>query len=523
MFPSLAEARVGYRRRIANLFLAAVFVGLFLSMGTTGVLGESNRPPNIVLILADDLGFGDVRSLNSASKIATPNLDRLATEGLTFQDAHSPSAVCTPTRYGLITGRYCWRTKLKRGVLGGYSPPLIAPNRWTIATMLKKAGYRTTAIGKWHLGMDFPMKPNKKVNSSKWDGDPGVAFEKPIKNGPTTRGFDEYFGVSASLDMPPYVFIENDKFVSPTMVQQKRMGFPAFVRAGPRAKGFEFADILDQLTERAVQTVAKNAEREQPFFLYYALPAPHKPALPHARFRETTGLGPYGDFVNQVDWTVGEVLNALDRHKLTDSTLVIFTSDNGSYMYRFDENDKRDHVDDPTIQGYRASHHRANGSFRGTKADIWDGGHHVPFFVRWPGIVKEGSQSDEPICHVDVFATCAAVAGHKPTPGVAEDSVSLLPLLKGQTDHHRSTPVIHHSASGMFAVRDGQWKLVLGNGSGGRQQPKGKVFGKPYQLFDMKTDPIESNNIADQHPEIVSRLVKTFQQIAGNDVPNFQP
>ncbi|MCA9072200.1 MAG: arylsulfatase, partial [Planctomycetaceae bacterium] len=471
------------------LVVGMTIVGVSQMQGVPTAFAETKTPPNIVVILADDLGFGDVKALNPDSKIDTPNLDRLAKDGMTFRDAHSPSAVCTPTRYGLITGRYSWRTSLKRGVLGGYSPPLISPDRVTIATMLKQAGYHTTAIGKWHLGMNFAMQPNKKLNPNRWDGDPGVDFQKPIANGPTTRGFDDYFGVSASLDMPPYVFIENDKFVSQPTIQQERMGFPAFVRSGPRSKDFEFADVLDQLTNRAAESIAEGAKREQPFFLYFAMPAPHKPALPHSRFRETTGLGPYGDFVHQVDWTVGEIFKALDRHNVTDSTIVFFTSDNGSYMYRFDENDVRDHVDDPKIQGYRAKHHRANGPFRGTKADIWEGGHHVPFFVRWPGVVKAGSQSDEPICHVDVFATCAAIAGQEPMPGVAEDSVSLLPMLNGHTDHQRGVPVIHHSVSGMFSIRDGQWKLVLGNGSGGRQNPKGKPFGKPYQLYDLKNDP----------------------------------
>ncbi len=239
--------------------------------------------------------------------------------------------------------------------------------------------------------------------------------------------------------------------------------------------------------------------------------------MPHSRFRNRTRLGPYGDFVEQVDWTIGQVLGALDEHQLKESTLVIFTSDNGSYMYRYDKPEARDHVDDPKIQGYRAEHHRANGPFRGTKADVWEGGHHVPFFVRWPGVVKAGTKSQEPICLADVFATCAAASGSSIGKNTAEDSVSFLPLLKGQNEH-RGVPVIHHSANGMFAIRDGQWKLVLGNGSGGRQQPRGTPFAKPYHLFDISQDPAETKNVAQAHPDVVQRLVEAFKKIADDDL-----
>ena len=473
---------------------------------------EKTGAPNIIVILADDMGFGDPQTLNPASSIPTPHLDSLARDGMTFSDAHTPSAVCTPTRYGLLTGRYCWRTRLKRGVLGGYSPPLIDAERTTIAGMLKSRGYHTAGVGKWHLGMGMPMKPGSEGNRSQWQGDPGIDFGKKITDSPITRGFDYFFAVSASLDMAPYVYIENDRFTMLPTKQQPGVSFPGFVRAGPRAEDFELEEVLDRLAKQAVGVIEQQAKTDEPFFLYFPLTAPHKPTLPHARFRGKSGLGPYGDFVIQVDATVGRVLKALEDTGQRDSTLVVFTSDNGSYMYRYDDAERRDHVDDPKVQGYRADRHRANGPFRGTKADIWEAGHHVPFFARWPGTIKPATKCDEPICLTDLFATCAEIAEAELGNDVAEDSVSLLPMMRGEASP-RGVPVIHHSAAGMFAIREGPWKLVLGNGSGGREKPSGKPFAKPYQLFDVASDVAEKANVADKHPEVVERLVKRFEAI----------
>ena len=494
-------------------FITAVACVLWLpAFCSQAVAAESTGRPNILLIMAEDMGYGDVHALNAESKIPTPNIDRLAREGMTFTDAHSPSAVCTPTRYGLLTGRYCWRSKLKRGVLGGYSPPLIDPARHTIATMLKSKGYDTAVIGKWHLGMQMPMLDGKRGDTSKWAGDPGIDWSGKIQHGPTTRGFDQCFCVSASLDMAPYVYIRNDHFSQRPTHQQKALSFPDFVRAGPRSDEFNIDQVLDRLTGEVVSHLKTRAATKSPFFLYFPLTAPHKPATPHARFRGKTKLGPYGDFVAQVDASIGTVLKALDQLKLTDNTIVLYTSDNGSYMHRFDSTDKADHVDNNAIQGFRADHHRANGPWRGTKADIWEAGHHVPFFVRWPKQVQPGSRFGETVCLTDVFATCAEVAGVRLTNNVAEDSLSLLPILKGNSAK-RGAPVIHHSAAGMFAIRDGDWKLVLGNGSGGRQAPRGKPFGKPYQLYDLSKDPGESTDVSAQHGDLVESLTARFQKI----------
>ena len=456
-------------RTVASITLACVYLA---SGGgcRTEAPAEARKTPNIVLILADDMGYGDVQSLNPQSKIPTPHLDGLASAGMTFTDAHAPSSVCTPTRYGLLTGRYCWRTGLQRGVLGGYSPPLIDRERPTIASVLKRYGYHTGAVGKWHLGMNPSFSEPREADRSRWQGDPGVNFGEPIADAPTTRGFDSYFGVSASLDMAPYVFVRNNHFTAQPELQQERVPFPHFIRAGPRAADFVVDEVLDRLTEEAVDFVRRQAPGGRPFFLYFALTAPHKPTQPHRRFRGSTDLGEYGDFVAQVDSTVGRVLGALEEAGAADSTLVVFTSDNGSYMFSSNDPTEKDHVDDPSIQTYRTNRHRANGPLRGTKADIWEGGHRVPFFARWSGVIEPGSRCQRTIALTDLFATCAEIVGAELEADSAEDSFSLLSALRGE-EGTRDAPVIHHSYAGMFAIRDGGWKLVLGNGSGGREQP----------------------------------------------------
>jgi arylsulfatase A-like enzyme len=492
----------------------SVSVTLFISILAASSLPGAERSdlPNIVIIMADDMGYGDVRTLNPVSGIPTPNLDALARQGMTFVDGHSPSAVCTPTRYALLTGRYCWRSKLKSGVLGGYSPPLLEDGRRTIADMLQGQGYRTAAVGKWHLGMEMPRLDGKEGGLTKWDGDPGIDFAGRIVNSPIHHGFDEYFGVSASLDMAPYVYIRNDRFTMLPKFQQKAVKFPHFVRSGPRAKDFVIADVLDRLTKEAVGFIDRSAKQAPPFFLYMPLTGPHKPTQPHERFRGKTKLNEYGDFVTQVDWTVGQISAALDRNQVADNTLFVFTSDNGSYMYRFDDPTKKDHVQDETIQGYRAEHHRANGPFRGTKADIYEAGHHVPLFVRWPGTVAAGSSCNHAVCLTDLFATCAEVAGADLADNVAEDSFSLLPFLGG-LDGKRGAAVIHHSINGTFAIRDGSWKLIASSGSGGRERPRGKPFDGSFQLYNLSDDAAEENNRAEELPAKAKELAVELRRL----------
>ena len=480
-----------------------------------GAVSVQAAKPNILFIMADDMGYGDVQALNPKSKIPTPNLNRLAKQGMTFTDAHSPSGVCTPTRYGVITGRYCWRSRLKRGVLGGYSAPLIEKNRPTVGSVLQKAGYHTAAIGKWHLGMNMTRREGGKPAKDRWDGDGNVDYTKPIADSPITRGFHEYFGVSASLDMAPYVWIENDHFVKAILVQQPAVKFPGYVRQGPRAADLKFEEGLDVLADRAAGFLKRMAKDKKTFFLYLPLTGPHKPVTPHPRFQGKTGLGPYGDFVMNVDDAVGQVLKALDEAKLADNTLVIFTSDNGSFMYRV--NDENDHVKTRGKQQYHAKNHTANGPWRGTKADIREGGHHVPFFARWPGKVEPGSKCNRVITHTDLFATVTEVAGAKIPKGAAADSYSYLSLLLGNEKFYSRPPVIHHSSGGMFAIREGEWKLVLGNGSGGRQVPKGRPFQKPFFLTNIREDGAETKNRVESDAKTAARLEAFFRKIHENE------
>lgn len=461
--------------------------------------------PNIVLIMADDMGFGDVQALNSNSRIPTPNLNQLANDGMTFLDAHSPSAVCTPTRYALVTGRYCWRSRLKRGVLNGYGEPLIEKDRSTLASVLKSVGYETGIVGKWHLGLGFAKDPSKQENK-------GFDFAKPIDHGPNDLGWDFSFIIPASLDFPPYIYIKDHAITQFPSIREKARKFPAFWRAGERAPEFDMAGCLDRLTEEAASFIHANAKSDKPFFLYYPLTAPHKPVFPHPRFRGKTELGPYGDFVTQVDATVGEVMRAIDDAGIRDNTLVMYTSDNGSFMYRRDATDAECHVDAEAVQAYRSDRHTSNGPFRGTKADIYEAGHHVPFFVRWPGRVTAGSVSEKVICHVDCLSTFADITDAEVPQGQAPDSHSFLPQLEGKPASPRPG-VINHSGSGMFAIRDGSWKLIAGNGSGGREQPRGKPFARPYQLYDLRSDVREQTNLIETYPDIADRLEKELEAI----------
>jgi arylsulfatase A len=478
---------------------------LLLAAALPAVTAEAASPPNVVLILADDMGYGDVRALNPESAIPTPSLDRLAAEGMTFTDAHTPSSVCTPTRYGLLTGRYAWRGSLKRGVLNGYGEPLIEEGRPTLGSFLQGHGYHTAAVGKWHLGLGFARGATHE----------DIDFSRGLSDGPHTRGFDFSFVIPASLDFPPYVYIRNGQVTRFTALQSAQ-DFPAFLRHGPIGTDLHPEQSLDDLLGEAVGYLHTRAGREEPFLLYFPLTAPHKPVLPARRFVGATALGPYGDFIAQVDWTVGQVLTTLESLGLAENTLVLYTSDNGSYMYRQAERDSDDHVSDPRVQAYRPDHHTANAHWRGTKADIWEAGHRVPFFVRWPGVVAPGSRAGATMCLTDVFATLAEIVGASLPDGAAEDSFSLLPLLRGQPDRFDRAPVVNHSVSGMFALRDGHWKLVAGNGSGGREEPKGKPFGRPYQLYDLAVDPSETRDLLEERPEVAHRLEAALEEIRSN-------
>jgi len=468
--------------------------------------------PNIIYILCDDLGYGDVHALNPDGKIATPHMDQLAKQGMVFTDAHSSSAVCSPTRYGIMTGRYNWRSRLQSGVLGGLSPRLIEPGRMTVASLLKSHGYATACFGKWHLGMDWVKLPGKEVtelNIEKPDQVHNVDYGKPIANGPNSVGFDYYFGISASLDMVPYCFIENDHVtVLPT--EDKKFAMMTgrdkpFTREGPTAPGFETENVLPTVAKAAAKYIgqrAADAKQGKPFFIYLPLNAPHTPIAPNKEWLGKSGINPYADYVMETDWALGLILQALDDSGLADNTLVFFTSDNGcSPSAKFDE--------------LAAKGHYPSYLFRGMKADIYDGGHHIPFIARWPGVVKAGDKYGSYTCLTDFMATAAEVLGEKLPDNAGEDSVSLLPALKGATKDPVREAIVHHSITGAFSIRQANWKLELCPGSAGWSDPKPGKQAKdapPIQLYDMNDDIGEKTNVQAQHPEIVERLTRLLQK-----------
>jgi arylsulfatase A-like enzyme len=446
--------------------------------------------PNIIWIMADDLGYGDLSCLNEGSKIQTPNMDRMASQGVTFTDAHAPSAVCTPTRYGVMTGRYCFRSPLKHGVLGGGSAPLIAPNRLTVPELMKQHGYTTAGFGKWHLGLEWITKDGKPV----LDDMSNVDFAQPFKQGFTARGFDHYYGISASLDMPPYTYLENDRATELPTGMSEGKPFPVNWRRGPIAPGFKHQEVLGRLTEKATGWIDNWAKSKsaKPFFMYFPLTAPHTPVVPRERFRNITGAGDYGAFVNEVDWTVGQVFETLKRAGADDNTLVILTSDNGPER-QMEERKKE-------FQHFSAYH------FRGHKRDIWDGGHRIPFLARWPARVKAGTKTDELICLTDLMSTCAAVVGAKLPYNAGEESYNVLPAIVGEK---RGKPireaVVHHSSWGSFGIRQGEWKLLQVRGVGDGPPSKDTSL-PPGQLYNIVEDFGETNNLYEKRPEIVKRL-----------------
>lgn len=470
--------------------------------------------PNIVYILCDDLGAGDVHCFNPAGKIATPRMDALARAGMIFTDAHSGSAVCSPTRYGVMTGRYAWRSKLQSGVLGGLSPRLIEPGRLTVAQYLKNAGYGTACIGKWHLGMNwvrFPGKDVAELSIESLQQNRNVDYTQPITNGPQSVGFDEYFGISASLDMVPYTFIENDRVVSnPTeerAFEMMRGRSGGMTRKGPTAPDFEAADVLPRLTERAITEIRERAtttpNKSQPFFLYIPLASPHTPILPTGDWVGKSQLNPYADFVMQTDHCIGQIVDAIDRAGLANNTLLVVTSDNGCSPQ----------ADYPEL---KKLHHNPSHLYRGHKADIFEGGHRVPFIVRWPGRVAAGATCHDTICLTDLMATCADLIGTPLPENAGEDSFSFLPALLSKANRPQRPHTIHHSINGSFAIRQGSWKLALCSGSGGWSDPRpGKASADlpPDQLFDLEADIGETQNLAAEHPAEVTRLTQLLVQV----------
>lgn len=472
--------------------------------------------PNIIFILCDDLGTGDVKCLNPEGKIATPQMDRLAKEGMTFTDAHSGSSVCTPTRYGVMTGRYSWRSKLQSGVLGGLSPRLIEQGRMTVASMLKQQGYSTHCVGKWHLGMNWVRSGEvSELNIESADQVKNVDYSKPITNGPTSVGFDTYFGISASLDMVPYCFIENDHVTAnPTETMKLAMnsagGKMSFTREGPGAPGFRGEDVLPTLTQRAIKIIQDKsaaAKKGDPFFIYLPLNSPHTPILPSEKWQGKSGISLYADFVMETDDAIGQIARATEESGVAKDTLIIVTSDNGCSPS----------ADYPKLATFG---HNPSAIYRGHKADIFDGGHRVPFIVRWPAKVKGGRTSAQLVCLTDFMATAADIVDVKLPDNAAEDSFSFLPALLGESGKPMRQSVIHHSINGSFSLREGDWKLELCAGSGGWSDPRPGSPGEKglpdTQLYNLATDIGEKTNLQGEKPEIVAKMTKELEKIVAD-------
>jgi len=496
----------------------------------------SKTTPNIVYILADDLGYGDLTCYNKDSKIPTPNLDRLAAQGVRFTDAHAPSALCTPTRYALLTGRYAWRTAL-HGVLFPWGTPLIDAQRLTAPQLLKNHGYSTACIGKWHLGFDWPTKDGQPATFNP-DRPCNVDFTKPIANGPTTRGFDYYFGVDVP-NFPPFCYIENDRTVGQPidpesianfikMTTKHRDRFPGnwhtnmlpvgahtCLWVGPILSDWNWEDIQPELGRRAeafIERASKDPSRK-PFFLYFSLTGPHSPVVPTKEFISKSKAGDHGDFVVQIDAMIGQLMETLERAGVAENTIVIFTSDNGP-----------DTCDSQWGAYNRALMfgHYSMGPLRGVKRDTWEGGHRVPFIVRWPAKIKPGGVSDEVISHVDFIATCAALLDAKLPENMAEDSYNVLPALLGEPHEKPIRPaMVLNSSMGDYAIRGGDWiyidaptgdSTLLANMPGGGEpvwlkRERGYTHDlTPGLLYNLKEDISQRHNLYAEHPEKVKEL-----------------
>ncbi|MDR1666481.1 MAG: sulfatase-like hydrolase/transferase [Bacteroidales bacterium] len=466
----------------------SVFLSVSSLLFLAGCGSKTVEKPNIIFILADDMGYGDVSALNRESKINTPNIDKIAGNGVVFTDAHSSSAVSSPTRYGILTGRYNWRSTLKRGVLHGYDKALIPAGRTTTASMLKNRGYETACIGKWHLGWTWN-------NVAK--GTDSVDFTKPVTGGPVAIGFDYFYGISASLDMPPYVYVENDM---PTALPNRITSGKGMEmwRSGPTASDFEHKKTLSHLVDKAIEYI-NGRGNGKPFYLYLPLPAPHTPILPSEKFQGKSGLNPYGDFVMEVDYMVGRIVETLHQNGIENNTILVFTSDNGcSPTARMDELQEKGHY--------------PSDIYRGHKADLYEGGHRIPCIVQWPACIKP-HYVEQTVCLTDFMATFAAVTGYQLKDDEAEDSYNILPLLLNTAEPKAiREATVHHSINGEFSLRSGEWKLLLSPSSGGWSYPRPgrdtaviRTLPK-VQLYNIKTDPAEKNNVYTEYPEVVNEL-----------------
>jgi arylsulfatase A len=497
---------------------------LLIALSNFAFAKDQTAKPNILVILADDLGYGDVQSYNpERGKIPTPNIDKLAAQGMRFTDGHSSSGVCSPSRYTLLTGRYHWRSKLQRGIVGVFGDPLIAPDRMTIGTLAKQQGYRTACIGKWHLGWDWPLtkeqrpllspvqqpedetnKADRKSSSathipsdkqiSAWN----EIFLKPIASGPVTRGFDLYFGTDVP-NWPPFCFIENDRTLGiPTeFLPRESMAKNQASHQGPALKDWRLESILPALTDRTIRFIQESAQKKEPFLVYMPLTSPHTPLAVNSEWKDKSHLNLFADFVMETDAAVGRVLDALDKSGEAQNTLVIFTADNGCAPYI-------------GVKELEQMGHYPSGPLRGYKADAWEGGHRVPFMVRWPGVVRPASVCSQLVYQADLLRTFADVFGVKLPETAGEDSFSLMPLLKGEDKPVREN-AISTSMGGTPALRSGSWKYIPAPGSGG--WGSGGDQSQPVQLYNLAEDLGETNNLAASMPAKVAEMRSLLEKL----------
>lgn len=483
------------------------------------------KKPNVVLVFADDLGYGDLSCFNQNSRIHTYNIDRLAEESMRCVDAHASSALCTPSRYGLMTGRYNWRSKLKHSVISGDKKHLIEDGRLTLGLMFKSAGYNTACIGKWHLGLDWTLKEGAdrkltEVDVFNFGKHVDIDYAGNVENGPPAFGFDYSFVTPGSLDIPPYVFVENGRV---SAMPDRCTGIDDFmqvIRSGgqeaeevrltkwPRGEtgaDYDMMQVVPETADRILQVIDEYSSRKEPFFVYYPIHAPHTPCLPTPEFAGKSGIGPYGDMVLMIDDIVGRIIEKLQEKGVYDNTVFIFTSDNGS------------------CQNFPEEGHSSNYMYRGMKSDIWDGGHRIPFIVRYPELIEKGTKCRQTVCLTDIMATFAELLGIELKDNEGEDSVSNLSLWKGDDSPVRNATV-HSSGKGNFAIRKGKWKLIMCAGSGGWSPDPVPEKGQklpPVQLYDMENDTGEKNNVWNLYPGVVEELTEELTEyvFSGRSTP----
>lgn len=510
----------GCRWRLSSgrSWISGVSAGIMLGGSAASPSDAESAPlkPNIIILLADDLGVGDVQCYNpERGKIMTPHLDRLAAQGLRFTDGHSSSGVCSPSRYSLLTGRYSWRSRLQRGVVPHFGgPPLIAPERLTIAGLAREQGYRTACIGKWHLGWNWPFSDEQRAlivqePGQRWqnaearnptDEELRIWFEvfsKPIGGGPLDCGFDYYFGVDAP-NYPPYCFIENNRtvgiptvFLPPEKLTKNQASFQ-----GPALPEWQLEAVLPALGDPAENFIIRASAEKTPFLLYLPLTSPHTPLAVNEPWRGRSGLNDYADLVMETDAFIGHILAALEKAGQAENTLVIFTSDNGVAPYI-------------GVAELEEKGHFSSGELRGYKASAWEGGHRVPFIVRWPGVIQAGRVCTQLVQQVDLMASFAEIFGVSLPDHAGEDSFSLLPLFKGEDRPVRDSAV-NCSLHGVPAVRSGDWKLILDNPSHVQSALKESL---PVQLYNLAADPGEKTNLAAEYPERVEQMISLYDRL----------